>query len=247
MKSVIRTFLVALQFLTIFPYPKTLSPQAGDLGRSMGHFPLVGALLGLLLYLLDRLLFRYLPPDLINILLLATLTILTGGLHLDGFADTMDGLGGSRKREERLAIMKDNRLGTFGALGLIFLLLSDLVALHHLANLRGVYLALAPLLSRFSMVLLALTQTYARREEGLGRSFVEEVSLQELALAGGIALIACLVLLRGKGIVLLCLIGGATLLVGSYFRRRLGGITGDTLGATNELMTALVWIFGCIP
>jgi adenosylcobinamide-GDP ribazoletransferase len=97
------------------------------------------------------------------------------------------------------------------------------------------------------MVLLALTQTYARREEGLGRSFVEEVSLQELALAGGIALIACLVLLRGKGIVLLCLIGGATLLVGSYFRRRLGGITGDTLGATNELMTALVWIFGCIP
>jgi adenosylcobinamide-GDP ribazoletransferase len=174
------------------------------------------------------------------------LTVLTGGLHLDGFADTMDGLGGIRKHAERLAIMKDSRLGTFGVVGLIFLLLFDLMALRHLTDSRGTYLFLAPLLSRFSMVTSALTQPYARKEEGLGRSFVEEVSLVELALAGGIALVACLALLWTKGLVLFCLVVGVTLLLGSLFRYRLGGITGDSLGANNELMMALVWIFGCI-
>jgi adenosylcobinamide-GDP ribazoletransferase len=96
------------------------------------------------------------------------------------------------------------------------------------------------------MVVLALTQPYARREGGLAKSFVEEVSLQEMALAGGIALIACLGLLRARGILLLCLVIAFTLLTGSYFRHRLGGITGDSLGAHNELMTALIWLFGCV-
>ena len=241
-----RSFLLALQFLTIFPYPRALAIREGDLGRSMGHFSTVGAILGAILYLADRLLTGHLPLDLINILLLAALTILTGGLHLDGFADTLDALGGSRKREERLAIMRDSRLGAFGALALIFLILLDLSALHHLGDHRGSYLFLAPLLSRFSMVALALTQPYVHREGGLAKSFVEEVSLQELALAGGIALIACLALMRTQGILLFCLVGGFTLLWGSYFRHRLGGITGDSLGAHNELMTALVWLFGCI-
>jgi adenosylcobinamide-GDP ribazoletransferase len=245
-KRTLKSLLLAVQFLTIFPYPRNVSIQEGDLGRSMGQFSTVGAILGFILYLVDWLLAGHLPIDLINILLLMILTVLTGGLHLDGFADTMDGLGGIRKQAERLAIMKDSRLGTFGVVGLIFLLLFDLMALRHLTDSRGTYLFLAPLLSRFSMVTSALTQPYARKEEGLGRSFVEEVSLVELALAGGIALVACLALLWTKGLVLFCLVVGVTLLLGSLFRYRLGGITGDSLGANNELMMALVWIFGCI-
>jgi adenosylcobinamide-GDP ribazoletransferase len=212
----------------------------------MGHFSTVGAILGGILYLVDRLLAGHLPPDLINILLLAMLSLLTGGLHWDGLADTMDGLSGSRAREERLAIMRDSRLGAFAALGLIFLVLLDLTALHHLTGRRGSYLFLAPLLSRFSMVALALTQPYARKEGGLAKAFVEKVGLPEVALSGGMALIACVVLLRLKGLLLLCLVGAFTLVLGSYFRRRIGGITGDSLGAHNELTTALVWLFGCI-
>ena len=245
-KRTLKSFLLAVQFLTIFPYPRNLSIQEGDLGRSMGQFSTVGAILGFILYLVDWLLVGHLPVDLVNILLLIILTALTGGLHLDGFADTMDGLGGVRRQAERLAIMKDSRLGTFGAIGLIFLLLTDLMALHYLGELRGTYLFLAPLLSRFSMVVSALTQPYARKEEGLGRSFIEEVGLQELILAGGMALVACLILLGTKGLVLSCLVGGFTLLLGNYFRHSLGGITGDSLGANNELMMALVWIFACI-
>jgi adenosylcobinamide-GDP ribazoletransferase len=245
-KRTFKSFLLAVQFLTIFPYPRNLSIQEGDLGRSMGQFSTVGAILGFILYLVDWLLAGHLPVDLVNILLLIILTALTGGLHLDGFADTMDGLGGVRRQAERLAIMKDSRLGTFGAIGLIFLLLADLMALHHLEELRGTYLFLAPLLSRFSMVVSALTQPYARKEEGLGKSFIEEVGLKELTLAGGIALVACLILLGTKGLVLSCLVGGFTLLLGNYFRHSLGGITGDSLGANNELMMALVWIFACI-
>jgi adenosylcobinamide-GDP ribazoletransferase len=241
-----KSFLLAVQFLTIFPYPRNLSIQERDLGRSMGQFSAVGAILGFILYLVDWLLANHLPIDLIDILLLIILTVLTGGLHLDGLADTMDGVGGIRRQSERLAIMKDSRLGTFGASGLIFLLLLDLTALHHLGEHRGTYIFLAPLLSRFSMVISALTQPYARREDGLGRSFIEEVSLQDLALAGGIALVACLILLGTKGLILFCLVSGLTLLLGNYFRYRLGGITGDSLGANNELMMALVWFFGCI-
>ncbi|MDH7499396.1 MAG: adenosylcobinamide-GDP ribazoletransferase, partial [candidate division NC10 bacterium] len=176
--------------------------------------------------------------------LLAALAFLTGGIHWDGFSDTMDALGGSRSRQERLSIMRDSRVGAFGALSLIFLILLDLSALHHLREQRGAFLFLAPLLSRFSMVLLALTQPYARKEGGLARSFVEEVSLKELSVVGGIALIACLALLRTEGLLLLCLVVAFTLLVGGYFRHRLGGITGDSLGALNECMTALVWLFG---
>jgi len=244
MKSQMKSFFAAVQFLTIFPYPRGLSVEAGEAGRSMGHYPTVGAILGAILYLADRLLAGYIPRDLINLVLLAALTILTGGLHWDGFSDTMDALGASRTREERLSIMRDSRVGAFGALSLIFLILLDLSVLHHLREHRGSYLFLAPLLSRFSMVLLALTQPYARREGGLARSFVEEVSLKELALAGGIALIACLAFLRTEGLLLLCLVVAFTLLVGGYFRHRLGGITGDSLGALNECMTALVWLFG---
>ena len=245
-ERVLKSFLVALQFLTIFPYPRNLVIQEGDLGKSMGQFSTVGALLGLILYLFDWLLSGVIPVDLVNILLLIALTGMTGGLHLDGFADTMDGLGGIRRQAERLAIMKDSRLGTFGAVGLIFLLFIDLMALHHLGALRGTYLFLAPLLSRFSMVALALTQPYARKDEGLSKSFIEEVSPTEVLLTGGIALLACLVLLWTRGLFLFCLVGGFTLLLGNYFRHRLGGITGDSLGADNELMMALVWVSGCI-
>ena len=242
----LKPFFLALQFLTIFPFPRNLSIQEGDLGRSMGQFSTVGAILGFILYLVNWLLSGHLPIDLVNILLLIILTVLTGGLHIDGFADTMDGLGGVRKQADRLAIMKDSRLGTFGAAGLIFLLLFDLMALRHLGDSRGTYLFLAPLLSRFSMVTSALTQPYARKEEGLGKSFIEEVGLVELALAGGIALVTCLALLWTKGLILFCLVVGLTLLLGNFFRYRLGGITGDSLGANNELILALVWIFGCI-
>ncbi len=241
-----RSFFLALQFLTIFPYPKGLTTQDGDLARSMGHYSTIGALLGAGLYLGDRLLWGRIPLDMINLLLLAALAILTGCLHWDGFADTIDALGGTRTREERLAIMKDSRLGAFGALGLIFLILWDLAALHHLTSHRGTYLFLAPLLSRFSMVTLALTQPYARREGGLGRSFVEQVSLKELGLAGGVAVVACTALLGIPGIFLFCLVSGFALLLGAFFRSRFGGITGDTLGASNEMMMALVWFFGCI-
>lgn len=241
-----KPFLLALKFLTAFPYPRDLPVESGDAGRSMGYYSLIGALLGLVLYLADWLLRGHLLFDLIDLLLLILLASLTRGLHLDGLADTLDGLGGGQNREERLSIMRDSRLGTFGVLGLIFLVLVEMIALRSLGDLRGRLLILAPLLSRCSMVVLALTQPYARRQEGLGRAFVEEVGPVELLLSGGIALFACLVLLWTKGLILLCLIGIFTLLMGRYFRRRLGGITGDTLGAHNELVTALVWVFGCL-
>jgi adenosylcobinamide-GDP ribazoletransferase len=242
----VRSFLVALHFLTIFPYPRGSMVEGEDLGRSMAHFSSVGALLGGILWLADNLLRPYLPLDLINILLLALLTVLSGGLHWDGLADTLDGLGAGGGRHEMLAAMRDSRLGTFAVLGLILLILFDLSLLHHLGERRGTYLFLSPLLSRLSLVVLALTQPYAGAEGGVAKEFVERVGGRELALAGGIALLACLILLGLRGLLLLVVVGAFTLLVGGYLRRRLGGITGDSLGAHNELVGALVWLFGCL-
>ncbi|MBI3303124.1 MAG: adenosylcobinamide-GDP ribazoletransferase, partial [Deltaproteobacteria bacterium] len=116
-------FLVALQFLTIVRVKKTLPFSEATLGRAGAFFPLVGLLLGAAVWGLDRGLRPFFPAALSSVLLVAALAVLSRGFHLDGLADSADGLLGSRERQRSLAIMKDSTIGTFGALALIVILL----------------------------------------------------------------------------------------------------------------------------
>jgi len=122
-------FLRALEFLTIIPSPLRREATPREVGRSLVYFPVIGLGIGGLLYGLDQLFHLALPAALVNILLLIALVVLTGAHHLDGFIDTCDGMAAGRSPEERLAIMRDSRVGGLGVVGGCLLLLAKYVSL----------------------------------------------------------------------------------------------------------------------
>ncbi len=233
-------FRLAGAFLTIFPVAGKLDFSPERLGRSMGLFPAVGLALGLLLVLVNGLLTPLLPRAVLDCLLLILLIWTTGALHLDGLADLFDGLAGGRDRERSLRIMKDSRVGAIGAVGLVMVLLLKYLCLYHvpLAQ-KSAALILMPAAGRWSQVFLASCSSYIRSEGGTGAAFVDNVGRPELLRASLTLLLAALVLLAGDGVWLcLLLLLGATLLL-HYFERRLGGVSGDVLGAATELIEVL--------
>lgn len=230
------TFPLALTFLTICPWPHL--PPAGpkDLARSMFWFPWVGAFLGLAYWAAFQVLDKVFPVMAASALLVALTVVSTRGLHLDGLADTLDGLGGGGTPETRLAIMKDSRLGAFGAVGLILALLLKFALFSSLAvQGKQTALLLFPVLSRWGMVLLAWLSPYARPEGGLGQAMTQGISSATLAGATLAALVFSCIMVGLRGPALMAGLGAAVLISSLCFRRKLGGITGDVLGAVNEL------------
>jgi len=237
----------AFGFLTLYPLRASDTWTPETLGSSMVYYPLVGTLIGLALWGLALLLSMLFPPSVVRVLLLAGLLLVTGGLHMDGLADLIDGLSGSYNRQDALRIFKDPHVGSMAVAGVVVVLLVKYACLNALsqAALRPA-LVLMTTLSRYAMVQLAYFSAYARSTGGLGEPFVRGIQLEHHLTA--LLLTFCSVLLfsglRGVGIgVLVSLV---TLGLQVYFRERLGGITGDVLGATNELSEALVLLLATV-
>ena len=230
-----RFFIIALQFLTIIPLPFAVRCEKEDLGRSTALFPLAGLTIGALLVGLNWLISPWLARPLCDALLITALAALTGGLHLDGLADVCDGLAARGGRERFLAVMKDSQVGAVGAVGLVLGLLLKWQALVAVPiELKWQALLLFPTLARFGQV-LALTGARHARQEGLGAVFVQGTGGGALFLAFFTAVSAGAFLLGLKGVLALaaiCLLTGAGRL---FFQRRLGGLTGDTVGCISEL------------
>jgi adenosylcobinamide-GDP ribazoletransferase len=239
-----RDFLQALSFLTILPVGKLLLSEEKGLARSMAFFPLVGLVIGLLSasgYYLLTLLF---PKSLVLWLTIGLLAYLTRGLHLDGFADTMDGVASGGTKEKILEVMRDSRIGAFGVVGLILLIGAKYYALDQISNPSLPYsLILMAVMGRNSMVLVCYRSAYARPNEGLGRPFTKNLGAREMAFslvsASGIALL----LMGLKGILVFLGICLFSLGYRFFFKKKLGGVTGDILGAANELAELLCLIF----
>ena len=223
------SFLTALGFLTVIPVGKGASPR--DLGRSIPFFPLVGLLLGLLLAGADRLLW-FLPGAVVNVLLLVILALATGGLHLDGFIDTCDGLVGLKKPHERWEIMNESRVGGFGVIGAVLLLLLKYAALLALPQ-RLEALILMPILGRWAGV-LGITAFAHAKPEGLGRTFKDAARPVHFVLASLLALAISLALFRLEGLALMLGVGVLVWAFGLYLRGRFAGLTGDNYGALIE-------------
>ncbi|KEA50644.1 cobalamin synthase [Mangrovibacter sp. MFB070] len=199
-------------------------------------FPLVGLLLGSLAGVVFLVLQPGSGTPLAAFFAVLALAVLTGGFHLDGLADTCDAVFSARSRERMLEIMKDSRLGTHGALGLVFILLAKVLVINELA-LRGQQalpvLASACLAGRSVAVLLMYRQRYAR-ENGLGNLFIGKVNgLQTLVTLGAGMLLAS-VLLSWRGLVAFIITAAVVFVMGQALKRTLGGQTGDTLGAAIE-------------
>lgn len=236
---------IAIAFLTILPLrlPDRLDPER--LGRSAAFFPLAGWVIGGLQLGSGWTVQAFVLPPLVGALLLVILAAwLTRGLHLDGLADLLDGLGGGHEPARRLAIMKDSAIGAFGVVGLVLLLGLKVACLAELLTWanplhRGAALLAAPVASRWAMAALACGAEYPR-QAGTGHAFVGRVGVRELLLGG----LLVLPLLWGGVAAVAAVV--AALLPAIWLRfkanRALGGITGDVLGASCELGEAMGWL-----
>ena len=234
------TFPLALTFLTVLPWPRLGQVGPGDLARSMFWFPWVGLILGLGFWGAFLGLRGLFPPAAAAALLLTLTVLATRGLHLDGLADTVDGLGGGNTPEKRLAIMKDSRLGAFGAVSLLLaLLLKFSFFLGWGETGPGPGFIVYPVLSRWGMVFLAYLSPYARPEGGLGQAMTAGVTGKALLGATLSTLVLTLLIAGIYGVLLLAAAAAAVWLLNIYFQKKLGGVTGDVLGAANEVLEIL--------
>lgn len=235
-------FFTALKFLTIFPLPKRLDKATEDFGKSLPYFPLVGLVLGTILFGLNYGLSFILPSSVVSVLIIIALVIMTGAHHLDGLMDSFDGVVIGKSRERRLEIMSDSRVGAFGIIAAILLLLLKYASLISLPEVMMMpSLLLMPTLSRWIMVSAIFTFPYAR-SAGMGLAFKQGASWPRFAIATATAVAASVLLLSWWGAVLMAALWLITFGIASYFNSTLGGLTGDVYGALNELSEALVLI-----
>ena len=234
-----KLFLVTLSFMSRIPVPERWMQGlvVEQYVRGIVTFPLVGVVLGALAGLVFVLLDGWCGIPLAALFTVLALALLTGGFHLDGLADTCDGVFSARTRERMLAIMRDSRLGTHGGLALIVVLLAKVLVIAELA-LRGMpvltVLIVACAAGRGGSVLLMYGHRYAR-EEGLGNLFIGKISLTQTLVTLTITAILAAMLLGMTGLLALAITLIAIFLLGLRLKRTLGGQTGDTLGAAIEL------------
>lgn len=245
--KILRDLSLAIRFLTILPVisfpPSNNTNQneealAENLANSMAFFPLVGMLMGALLVLLRRL-FYYLPVSSLvgDTLILIFWIWLSGGLHLDGFADSVDGFLGGHNKEEILKIMKDSSIGAKGVVALVSLLLLKFVLLVEMPLfLKDAALFFTPTIGRWSMVIAAFLGKPARLKNSMGKLFMDYVSWREVIFASLTMAVIGILLFRLYFLPLVMVGIGLVLLILKYCQQKIGGINGDILGAINEIV-----------
>ena len=227
--------ILAVRFLTIVPVPGVEAEGPGALGRAAWWFPVIGLGLGAGLVVADRMFLTVVPPLLGAVLLVAVWKILSGGLHLDGLADAVDGLAG-RDAERRLAIMRDSHLGVFGAVALGLCLLAFVGALDAVpAPRRPAVLLLAPAVGRLAPLLIGPLFPAATPGEGAGADFLAGLSPWATPAYVAALWILSATMLGSWGGLVLSLALASVLLWAVFLVSRVGGLTGDALGGAVEI------------
>ena len=240
MREQLARFFTALGYFTRLPVPAWVAWSPERLARAAAWLPLVGWVVGLAGAAALYALAQVLPASLAVILSMALTIRLTGALHEDGFADACDGLGGGWDKAQILAIMKDSRIGSYGAIGIVLMLLAKAAALIELAATGPATAAIALLvahpLSRLAAAAVLHALPYARSDErSKAGALAQRLSRGELILAGLCGLLPAFALLAPlQGLSALALAALLTLWLARLFLRRLGGHTGDLLGAVQQ-------------
>ncbi len=262
MKHQWKILATAIMFLTRMPVGKSASGEPADLAESTQYFPLVGLLVGLLtagVFFLTNLVWS---SEIATVLTMVSAVVLTGGFHEEGLADVADSAG-AWNRERKLDIMRDSRIGTYGALALILILLLKFVSLFAIAGwvnsigdantgagpvfsewVMVATLVLGHVLGRWSTLPLIRTTPYAR-EASSNKVFAEGVSNPWLLIGSVIALavmVVCSVALGSVVVTAFTLVSIAIALSRTWFMRTIGGITGDCLGAANQVVEVIVYL-----
>jgi adenosylcobinamide-GDP ribazoletransferase len=248
MKHELRLFFIALQFFTRVPIPGWVGFEPSWLHACARHFPLVGFFIGVAAAAVLWVGHALFTPTVAVLLSMAASVVLTGAFHEDGWADTCDALGGAVSRERALVIMKDSRIGSYGAVGLV-LMLSLKAAATLALPLTGAMAAviLAHTASRFAPVLLIRFLRYGGDlEHAKAKPLAQQISVVGLSVASVwvLLLAACLVAWqpawwKAVAVSLLAALVGV-LWCARWFQKRLGGYTGDTLGASQQITEVLI-------
>lgn len=251
LKRELEYFFAALRFFTHLPVPAWVGHSQDQLDHAARYFPLVGLLVGAIGAGVTELAAVVLPLSVAVILGMLATVRATGAFHEDGFADSCDGFGGGWEKSQVLNIMKDSRIGSYGTIGMALLLLLKWNALLEVdAAFLGPILALSLIaghsVSRLASTALIYALDYVRDDDSSkSKPLARRMGRGELAFATLTALLPCLWLPQPAVLVALTLVVIATLLAARYFVRRIGGYTGDCLGATQQV-TEVVFYLGLL-
>ncbi|MEO0435711.1 MAG: adenosylcobinamide-GDP ribazoletransferase [Pseudomonadota bacterium] len=235
-------FACAVVFLTRIPLPLASFPSE-DLPRASGYFPAVGLLVGAAAAVVFSLASSWWPQGIAVVLAIGFAMLVTGAFHEDGLADTADGLGGGWTQERKLEIMKDSRIGTYGSCALLVSLLMKVMALTSIdSSLVALTLPVAHLLARWMILPLVLTLPYVSGASGSGASLVNGIPGRRFVAATVFSVLVLYSLSPAYLIAILCTAIVLFLVAKWFLRRQLGGITGDTLGAVNQLTELCVYL-----
>jgi adenosylcobinamide-GDP ribazoletransferase len=244
MRRLIGDLLVAFQFLTRLPITP-VRYQPDSLSRSAKFFPIVGLVIGLGTVALQRLLISHLNRALVALVVLTFLVLVTGGLHEDALADAADGFGGGWDRAEILVILRDSRIGSFGALALVLSVLARFLLLGLLPASRFTAMAVcAHVLCRWTTLPLGYFLQPAREGDGQGTRVAQKISSATLVIGTVLSFVIVFYLLRNEFWIPVLATVIVTALSGIYYFRRIGGVTGDCFGATNQLAEIAVYFCG---
>lgn len=236
--------LVAFQFLTRLPI-SYIPYQPDSLSRSAKFFPVVGLVIGFGASLLQHILTPHLDRALVALLVLTVLVLITGGLHEDALADTADAFGGGWNREQVLMILRDSRVGSFGALALVLSVLARFLLLSIVPVNRFTALVVsAHVLCRWTTLPMSYFLQPARESEGQGGRIAQKISPISLLIGTLLSFAIVLYLMRSEFWIPIVAALVITALSGLYYFCRIGGVTGDCFGATNQLTEIAVYFCG---
>ncbi|MBM3334269.1 adenosylcobinamide-GDP ribazoletransferase [Candidatus Sumerlaeota bacterium] len=242
-----RQFLAALRFLTIVPVPGSLGRGEEDLAGSVSFFPLVGVLIGLFAAAVASVFGEILPQFPASVLTVIAFVAASGGLHLDGLSDTADAFFSARDRERMLRIMKDSHIGPMGVIAIVSVLLLKVAALASVppeAMWRAAFLM--PVAGRTALVVTMAVLPYARPEGGLGTPFYRKRPRGSALWAMVVLVVASWLMSQQWGLAAAGAAMVVVLVFAAYTYRKIGGATGDTLGAACEIAEVIPALAACV-
>ena len=236
-----KSIFFAINFLTILPFEKfSRDIEEEKIKDSVLFFPVVGILIGLLLSIVYLIFRNIFSPLVLSAFIITLLAILTGGLHLDGFMDSIDGLFGGKNKDDILRIMKDHNVGAFGVIGVVCLLMLKFALIGSLSkDVFAKAIFIMPVLSRSSMSFVLLL-TPSSKSNGLGSVFAVEKKNMHWLIPVLISYLLAVLLFGVKGNFIIFFVLLFALIMRGYFLKRIDGVTGDTMGMLNELVEVFV-------
>lgn len=234
-----KSLLLMITFFTRLPVRYNYEYDDKDLIKGIKLFPVIGLIIGILIYI-PTLLSSYIHKPILVIAIWIIYIWITGGLHIDGLADTFDGVFSNRDRNRMLEIMKDSRIGTFGVLGIIILIIVNIV-LSNYVDYR--VFILVPIIGRSSALLSASISEYARREGGMGAAFIENCDVKEAAIGITFSFIVASAILAVNTLLSILITYIIVIMLTNYIKGKLGGMTGDTMGFIIELSQTFFILF----